>query len=282
MRAIIRDGIALAYEETGAGTPPVLLVHGWGCDHSFLAPQAEHFSRNHRVVSVDLRGHGASDAPRQEYTVAGFADDLGFLCDRLDLHEAVVVGHSMGGNIALELAARRPDLTAAVVIIDSVAFPPPALLEALRPLADALRGPGYVEALHAAVSPLFLPVDDPGRKARILTAMARTPQHVLASAFVGHVMAYDARAAATACRVPVAYIGAAVPLADLSEFRTVCPPPAHRADARVGALLAAGGPRPGEREGGSVHRDIELPMARSTSFFQVFGEVVLGESKTRT
>jgi pimeloyl-ACP methyl ester carboxylesterase len=175
IRAIIRDGIALAYEETGAGTPPVLLVHGWGCDHSFLAPQAEHFSRNHRVVSVDLRGHGASDAPRQEYTVARFADDLGFLCDRLDLHEAVVVGHSMGGNIALELAARRPDLTAAVAIIDSVAFPPPALLEALRPLADALRGPGYVEALHAAVSPLFLPVDDPGRKARILTAMERRP-----------------------------------------------------------------------------------------------------------
>jgi pimeloyl-ACP methyl ester carboxylesterase len=204
IRAIIRDGIALAYEETGAGTPPVLLVHGWGCDHSFLAPQAEHFSRNHRVVSVDLRGHGASDAPRQEYTVARFADDLGFLCDRLDLHEAVVVGHSMGGNIALELAARRPDLTAAVAIIDSVAFPPPALLEALRPLADALRGPGYVEALHAAVSPLFLPVDDPGRKARILTAMERTPQRVLASAFVGHVTAYDARAAAT-CRVPVAY-----------------------------------------------------------------------------
>ncbi len=71
-----RDGVALFYEEAGGGEPPVLLVHGIACDHTYLAPQFEHFRGGHRVVAVDLRGHGRRDAPRQEYTIEGFADDL--------------------------------------------------------------------------------------------------------------------------------------------------------------------------------------------------------------
>jgi pimeloyl-ACP methyl ester carboxylesterase len=66
MEKLIRDGVALAYETRGQGDPPILLVHGWTCDHTYFAPQAEHFSRNHRVISVDLRGHGESDKPEQD------------------------------------------------------------------------------------------------------------------------------------------------------------------------------------------------------------------------
>ena len=53
-----RDGVALFYEEAGVGEPPILLVHGLACDHTHLTPQLEHFSDDHRVVAVDLRGHG--------------------------------------------------------------------------------------------------------------------------------------------------------------------------------------------------------------------------------
>ena len=58
----------------------MLFVHGFGCDHTHFAPQAEFFSRSHCIVSVDLRGHGRSDAPYQTYTMAAFADDLAWLC----------------------------------------------------------------------------------------------------------------------------------------------------------------------------------------------------------
>ena len=75
-RTLTRDGVALVCFETPGDGPPVLLIHGWCCDHSYLAPQARHFSGlGRRVVAVDLRGHGRSDKPRQPYPMAAFADD---------------------------------------------------------------------------------------------------------------------------------------------------------------------------------------------------------------
>jgi len=174
MKIMKRDEVTLAYEEDGTGAPPILFVHGWCCNHTFFAPQKAFFSRTHRVVSVDLRGHGASEAPRQDYTLAGFAADLAWQCGQLGLERPIVVGHSMGGNAALELAARYPNLPAAIVLIDSVILPPPALIDALRPLGNGLRGPGYLEALHQAASGLFLASDDPTRKAQIIKTMSTT------------------------------------------------------------------------------------------------------------
>ena len=124
-----RDGVALFYEEAGVGEPPMLLVHGIACDHTHLTPQLEHFSDGHRVVAVDLRGHGQSDAPHQEYTIEGFADDLAWVCARLGLENPVVVGHSLGGRICLGLAASYPDLPVAVVAMDSTIVPPRERLE---------------------------------------------------------------------------------------------------------------------------------------------------------
>ena len=62
MPTIEHKGTKLAYEEKGSGTPAFVFVHGWTCDRSFFAAQAEHFAQRHRVVSIDLRGHGESDA----------------------------------------------------------------------------------------------------------------------------------------------------------------------------------------------------------------------------
>ncbi|MDZ7729692.1 MAG: alpha/beta fold hydrolase [Dehalococcoidia bacterium] len=70
------NGVQLAYEEQGAGEPAFLFVHGWTCDRTFFAPQAEHFARAHRAISVDLRGHGESDKPEGEYPIAAYASDL--------------------------------------------------------------------------------------------------------------------------------------------------------------------------------------------------------------
>ncbi len=143
MQKLQRDGIALAYEEMGRGEPPIILVHGWTCDHTYFAPQAEHFRGDHRVISVDLRGHGESDKPQLDYTMAQFADDIAWLCEQLRVRKPVVIGHSMGGVIAFELAARHPDLPAAVVGVDSPIIPSQEVRNALAPVIEGVKTPNY-------------------------------------------------------------------------------------------------------------------------------------------
>ena len=223
MQLIRKEDVTLAYKDINPGSPPMLFVHGWGCDHTTLAPQAEFFSRSHRVVSVDLRGHGGSDAPLQNYTMAAFADDLAWLCSELGLIKPIAVGHSMGGNVALEFAARYPETPASIVLIDSVIFPNQSFLDALPPFVEALRGPDFQAASQKALLSLCLTTDDESRKAELIASLPKAPQHVLASGFTKHLTDYDVSPAAAGCRVPIAYIGAATPMADLIQFRSLTP-----------------------------------------------------------
>lgn len=69
------------------------------------------------MISVDLRGHGESDKPEQDYIMGGYADDIAWLCSELAAAKPVIIGHSMGGVIAFEVAARYPGLPGAVVAV---------------------------------------------------------------------------------------------------------------------------------------------------------------------
>jgi pimeloyl-ACP methyl ester carboxylesterase len=234
MQYLARDGVKLGFEEAGSGDPPILLVHGWTCDHTYMAPQFEHFGRTHRVIAVDLRGHGQSDKPKQEYTMSAFADDVAWLCAQLKVKKPVVIGHSMGGVIAVELAARFPEVPGAVVTLDSPIVPPQELLDNVAaPTIAALQGPGYREAQRQLVAEaLFIPTDDPVRKARIVDAMSSASQHVMASAFAG--IFCDTAASAAACKVPLLILMAAQPLSDVARLRQLCP------NAIIGQTVGAG------------------------------------------
>jgi len=224
MPHLTRDGVRLYYEDRGAGDPPMLFIHGWCCDLTYLAPQVAHFSERHRCVSIDLRGHGESDKPVQEYSIAGFADDVAWLCGQLALERPVVVGHSMGGATALGLAAAHPGLPAAVVMLDAPILLPGELVSALLPrLLEAFRSPGYQEAARQFVAAqMFRPGDDLERKERILDAMTAAPQHVLGPAF-GAIGDFDSAASLQACKVPALFIAADPLLSDLRRMRELCP-----------------------------------------------------------
>ncbi|ACZ30652.1 alpha/beta hydrolase fold protein [Xylanimonas cellulosilytica DSM 15894] len=118
------DGTRIAYHLRGTeGAPVLVLLHGMGAasDASSWAPVAEDLARDHRLVVPDLRGHGDSGRPGT-YTLAEMADDVAALLDRLGVERATVVGHSMGGLVAIALTLARPDLVEALVVEDS---PPP-------------------------------------------------------------------------------------------------------------------------------------------------------------
>lgn len=227
-----RNGVRLAFALAGAG-PALLLIHGNACDHTYFAPQIEHFARTRTVLAVDLRGHGASDAPESGYGFAGWADDCAWLCQELDLTPAAVVGHSMGGMIAVEFADRHPELTAALAALDSsLLFDRQRQEVLLPPILAGLAGPHWREHLRAFFTPLFGPWLDPAEGERILARMASTPRHVLVANFRS-LIGWDGRAALTALRRPFLYLaGGQGWRHPPAEIKAACPQ-AHTAQAAL-------------------------------------------------
>jgi pimeloyl-ACP methyl ester carboxylesterase len=113
------DGIPLAYTLAGEGDPALVFLHGWGADRSVWRRPMDALAPLHRVVALDLAGHGESGVHR-EWTVEGLADDVVRVLDALDLRRVVLVGHSMGASIALVAAARTPGRVVAVIGVDAL------------------------------------------------------------------------------------------------------------------------------------------------------------------
>jgi len=222
MGKLKRDSVTLFYKEAGSGDPPILLVHGGMDDHTHFSPQFEHFQLNHRTVAIDLRGYGQSDKPQQDYTIAGYADDLAWLCNELEIVKPVAIGHSMGGLIVLELAARFQDIPSAIVILDSPIIPPEPFIEGLKPLIMAMQTQRYREALGQFLSQFIGFADDPDRKERLLKELLSIEQHVIASTLASY-STYDSASAASACKVPVLNVSSGIPFSDIARFHELCP-----------------------------------------------------------
>ena len=92
------------FDSAGEGEPHLLFLHGWCGDRSFFAPQFDHFAQAHRVVSVDLPGHGESQAAGRLHD-RGLAADVAALGRELGLGRGVLVSHSLGAMVALALTA---------------------------------------------------------------------------------------------------------------------------------------------------------------------------------
>ncbi|HJV57035.1 MAG TPA: alpha/beta fold hydrolase [Methylomirabilota bacterium] len=109
MPTVGANGVRLFYEETGApDAPPLVLIMGWGGDHTAWAFQVPALAVDHRVIALDNRGAGQSDVPEGPYTIPGMATDVVGLMDALGVTRAHICGASMGGMIAQELALRHP------------------------------------------------------------------------------------------------------------------------------------------------------------------------------
>ena len=122
--ALIDDGVRLYYELTGPEDAPVVLQLGGGLfgRHNFGLVNDE-FSERFRLLSFDARGYGASDHPREKYTIEGWADDAARLLDAVGLGTVFVHGTSMGGMIAIAFVAKHPHRTIAACA--DVAFAKP-------------------------------------------------------------------------------------------------------------------------------------------------------------
>lgn len=112
------DGCSLHYEEYGQGTP-VLLLHGLGSSGLDWEYQIPALAARHRVITLDIRGHGRSDKPRERYSIKGFSADVEALIEHLHLEPVHVVGLSMGGMIGFQLAVDHPQWLRSLCIVNS-------------------------------------------------------------------------------------------------------------------------------------------------------------------
>ena len=155
MREFVREGVRLAHLEDGTGEPALIFVHGWCCDHTYFAPQHEYFRSSHRVVSIDQRGFGASDRPEQIYSIEGWADDIVWIAEQLEIERAVVIGHSMAGAIALAAAANHAERICGAVLCDPAVVPSSATRERWQSVVEALGKPDYREFARDFISKSF-------------------------------------------------------------------------------------------------------------------------------
>lgn len=114
------DGVAIRFEVSGQGEPTLVLVHGWAFDHHVWDGQAPLLSARHRVVTLDLTGHGESGGSRPAWTMAAFGEDVKAVVEAVGAAQVVLVGHSMGGPGVLEAARRMPERVKGIVLVDTL------------------------------------------------------------------------------------------------------------------------------------------------------------------
>jgi pimeloyl-ACP methyl ester carboxylesterase len=114
------DGVAIQYESRGRGEPVLVFVHCWCCDRTYWKNQLPRFAKKHKVVAIDLAGHGGSGLNRKTWGPGTYADDVQAVVDKLKLDKMILIGHSMGGPVVVEAANRLAGRVQAIVAVDTL------------------------------------------------------------------------------------------------------------------------------------------------------------------
>ncbi|HEX3947128.1 MAG TPA: alpha/beta hydrolase [Acidimicrobiales bacterium] len=213
----------LHYVLEGSG-PGLLFVHGWCGESSHFDRQIGSLRGDYRVLVPDLPWHGQS--PREgEITIEAFSAALAELLDELGGTPVAVVGHSMGGCIAVELATSRPDLVSSVMILDSGFAIAPEHVEAMTHQAARYEGPDRDEAIDQLTAGMFAPSDDPGLRKRLIDQIRDAPVEVLVEGTRTMVdfMAGPGDAKYAGLDLPVALVSGSTPFSDIERLRPLRP-----------------------------------------------------------
>jgi pimeloyl-ACP methyl ester carboxylesterase len=141
-------GYKRAFIRAGEG-PALLLLHGIGNNCQTWAGVIDRLAETHTVIAPDLLGHGRSDKPRGDYSIAAYANGMRDLLSVLDIEQATVVGHSLGGGIALQFAYQFPERCQRLALVGSGGLGP-ELSAGLR--AATLPGAELVLTALAGIS----------------------------------------------------------------------------------------------------------------------------------
>jgi pimeloyl-ACP methyl ester carboxylesterase len=196
------DGVIIHYQVHGKGAPALVFVHGWTCNQSHWEQQLESFSQSHTVVTLDLAGHGKSELGRTSWTMSAFADDVVAVAEELQLEPFILVGHSMGGSVILEVARKIPDRLIGLVGVDTYwnveqSRTPEQVAERMVPFHS-----NFVETVDNVSRGMFLPTSDPALVERVVAGMSATLPEAGIGAFT-HLLGRDNSAVLKELDLPI-------------------------------------------------------------------------------
>ncbi len=132
-----RNGAKISYTSCGKGDTTLLFVHGWGISKEYWKAQMKHFCGRYRVVAIDLPGFGQSGKDRTDWNFDEYTEDIKAVIDQLELKNVILIGHSMSGDIVLNVANKYPAAAIGWVGIDNLQEPGRPMNEEQQRQADA-------------------------------------------------------------------------------------------------------------------------------------------------
>jgi pimeloyl-ACP methyl ester carboxylesterase len=178
--ALTPDSVHIDYRVWGQGEPAIVLIHGWACDWNYWKAQVEALKSRYTVVAVNLAGHGASEKNRSDWSIGNYGEDVATVVRQLPNRQIILVGHSMGGDVALEATRRIGDRVIGIIAVDSlksIGLPPMRPREIERQLAPFRAN--FIEATRNYVTgTMFEKGADPTLMQKIAYDMSLEPPGV--------------------------------------------------------------------------------------------------------
>ena len=201
-----KDGTPISYEVYGAGEPTLVFVHGWSGDARYWRAQVPHFSKKHRVVVLDLAGHGHSGITRAKYTMGAFGEDVHAVTEAVGSGSVILIGHSMGGTVIAEAARLMPGRVIGLIGIDTLQnIEYPMTREELKKMIDPLEK-NFRTGSQQFAGEMISPQTDQQLREWILSDVSAAPSDVALSAMNEMMTQYITGEAAKAfekIRIPV-------------------------------------------------------------------------------
>jgi pimeloyl-ACP methyl ester carboxylesterase len=216
------DGVTIVYSDCGAGEPALLFVHGGLADRTFWDAQLRTFGGRHRVVALDLPGHGESGSDRTKWGMPEFGADVKAVADAEKLTSMVLFGNSLGGPVAVEAALLMPGRVLGVVGVDTFqSLDYKITPKEAKQRAEAFRD-DYTGSIRAMVKQLFHPDADPAVMAEAERRMQKTPPAAAYAMFMSFA-GYDSAASARRLTVPLRAINGDLYPTDFAAVKKIKP-----------------------------------------------------------
>jgi pimeloyl-ACP methyl ester carboxylesterase len=201
-----KDGTPISYEVSGSGEPTLVFVHGWSCDARYWRAQVPVLSKKHRVVVLDLAGHGHSGLTRSKYTMRAFGEDVRAVTEATGSKQVILIGHSMGGSVIAEAARLMPGRVIGLIGVDTLEnVEYPLTAEEFKKMIAPMEK-NFISGSRQFVGEMLYPETDRQLKEWIIADISSAPPNVALSAMqemMGQYITGEAAKVFDALRIPV-------------------------------------------------------------------------------